>query len=104
MSDTSNDDGAKHEAARHEAEAALRAQERGDDAEADRLFEQANRTDPEAVEDVLQEEGAPVPSDAAGAGDDEEVARISRQIEPHSDAPSRAGITPSGSGADGMGE
>ena len=104
MSDSSNDDGAKHESARHEAEAALRAQERGDNAEAERLFEQANRTDPEALEDVLQEGGAPLPSDTAGIPDDEEVARISREIKPHSDAPSRSGITPSGSGADGMGE
>ncbi len=34
------------------------------------------------------------------AKQDKEVADITRTVEPHSDAPSRAGITPSGSGAD----
>ena len=65
-------------------------------------MEQAGKTDPDAVSDVLAERtdgGAP------GADilpqDDEEIAALSRTIEPRSAAPSRAGITESGSGADG---
>lgn len=37
---------------------------------------------------------------AANALRDEDVAAITRTIQPHSDAPSRAGISGSGSGAD----
>lgn len=51
MSDDTTAD--KHGAARQQAEAALRAQEDGDDTKAADLFDQAGRTDPEAVEDVL---------------------------------------------------
>ena len=44
----------KHGKARALAEAALAAEKRGDQDEADRLFAEAQRTDPEAVADVLQ--------------------------------------------------
>jgi hypothetical protein len=35
---------------------------------------------------------------------DREIELMSRQIEPHADSPSRAGITGTGSGADSQGE
>ena len=108
MSDTNQGsdevDGGKHGGARAEADAAARAEARGDDAEAARLNEQALRTDPEGVENQLLQGDGPVSPSDAGTADDSEVERMSREIRPHSDAPSRAGITGSGSGADGMGE
>lgn len=92
----------KHEQARRLAEAALRAQREGNDAEAERLFQQAERTDPEAVANVLQERDAAFSADAADRpGADEEVAAITGTVEPHADAPARAGISGTGSGADG---
>ena len=91
----------KHEQARRLVEAALRAQAAGDDAEAERLFDQAQRTDPEAVANVLQERDAALATDLAGAPTaDEDVAAITETIEPHADAPSRAGVSGPGSGAD----
>lgn len=91
----------KHEQARRLAEAALRAQQEGNDAEAERLFQQAERTDPEALVNVLQERGAaPAPDLAGRPGADEEVAAITETVQPHADAPSRAGISGHGSGAD----
>ncbi|ACI50961.1 conserved hypothetical protein [Gluconacetobacter diazotrophicus PA1 5] len=45
----------KHEQARRLAEAALRAEEEGQQAHADELFAEAERTDPLAVENVLME-------------------------------------------------
>lgn len=91
----------KHEQARRLAEAALRAQDAGDDAEAERLFDQAQRTDPEAMADELQERNAALREDLADTpASDEEVAAINETVEPHSDAPSRAGISGPGSGAD----
>ena len=108
MSDTNQGfdevDGDKHGGARAEADAAARAQARGDDEEAARLSEQALRTDPESVENqLLQGEGTVPPGDS-GTASDAEIDRMSREIKPHSDAPSRAGITGSGSGADSMSE
>ena len=69
------------------------------------MFAQADRIDPQAVIDVLQERANdPVPTGRTGADaapqNDEEVAAITRTIQPHSDAPSRSGITGPGSGAD----
>jgi hypothetical protein len=91
----------KHEQARRLVEAALRAEAEGNDAEAERLFEQAERTDPEAVANVLQERDAALRADIARRPvRDEEVAAITETVEPHADAPSRAGISGSGSGAD----
>jgi cellobiose-specific phosphotransferase system component IIA len=45
----------KHRQARMLAEDALRAQRAGDQDKADQLFDQAQRTDPLAVAEVLQE-------------------------------------------------
>ncbi len=48
------------------------------------------------------------PDDGKGSADadadaDAEVERMMQTVEPHSDAPSRSGITGTGSGADGQG-
>lgn len=91
----------KHGQARRLADAALTAQREGRLDEAERLFDEAQRTDPQALEDALMETRQGAKLDAAEIGTDAEVAAISRTIQPGSDAPSRAGITGSGSGADG---
>lgn len=96
----------KHGAARLLAEQAVAAQARGDEDEADRLFAEADRADPDAVIAVLQEragEAAPAGSDAMPQ-DDAEIAAMSRTVQPRSDAPSRAGVSGRGSGADDMGQ
>lgn len=101
--DQSDGTGGKHQAARQIAEQALRAQAAGDDDEADRLFAEANRIDPEAVVAALQERSDDPggrASDDPGPQDDDEIAAMSRTIEPGSDAPSRSGIGGAGSGAD----
>ena len=107
MSDTNQGsdevDTGKHGGARQQAEAAERAYADGDDTKASDLLDEAMRTDPEGLANALQDDGPSMPGDE-GVATDEEVAAISRQVEPRSDAPSRAGITGSGSGADGMGE
>ena len=94
----------KREAARSLAEQALKAQAAGDDEEAERLFTEAEQTDQEAVIAVLQErsDDANEPSTDAETEpqNDEEIAAMSRTIQPGSDAPSRAGISGRGSGAD----
>ena len=90
----------KHGQARRLADAALKAQAEGRLDDAERLFAEATRTDPQAVEDALAETPVGARYDAAEIGTDAEVAAISRTIQPRSDAPSRSGITGSGSGAD----
>ena len=83
------------------AEAALRAEAAGDTTQAESLLEQAERTDSNAVIDVVSER-----SDMAlpvAADDDTELSTMSETVQPRSDAPSRAGITGSGSGADNQG-
>ncbi|GCE90786.1 hypothetical protein MSKU15_2387 [Komagataeibacter diospyri] len=91
----------KHGTARRLAEAGLKAERAGDQARADELFDEAERTDPEALENVLMENPAPRRRvSGRGFGDDAAVARMSRTVEPDTDAPSRAGITDEGSGAD----
>lgn len=95
---------ARHQTARALAEQAVRAQKDGDDDEADRLFAEASRVDPDAVANVLADAAAD-PADAstgtdAAPQDDEEIAAMSRTVQPGADAPSRAGIKGSGSGAD----
>ena len=95
----------KHGAARTLAEQAMAAQARGDEDEADRLFAEAEKADPDAVVAVLQErsgERARSGGDTAPQ-DDEEIAAMSRTVEPRSDAPSRAGVSGRGSGADNQG-
>lgn len=90
----------RHEAARHMAEAALRAEAAGDTAQAEALLEQAEKTDPDAVIDVVSEQAdMAIPT----AVDDTELSTMSETVQPGSDAPSRAGITGSGSGADNQG-
>ncbi len=110
LMDGNGDAGAeKHGQARSLVEAALRARRAGEDDRADLLMEQARRTDPQAVEDLLMEIGpSELSPDEPDMVDpetsDREVALMSRQVEPGSNAPSRAGITGSGSGADSQGE
>ena len=103
--DQSDGLGGRHARARVLAEKALAAQAAGDDDEADRLFAEADRIDPEAVVNVLQERaGDPAPTARTGADaapqNDDEIAAMSRTVQPRSDAPSRSGITGPGSGAD----
>lgn len=60
----------KHEQARKMAEAALREQAAGNDVKADALLDEATRTDPDAVEEVLQESGANAAPDARDSATD----------------------------------
>ncbi len=88
-SDGDEVDGNKHGQARALAEAALRAREAGDDTRAEMLLEQARRTDPQAVENLLMELGPHEhePHDHGledGPATDEEVAAISRTLQPRS--------------------
>ncbi len=104
-------DTGKHGAARAQAEAAERAgagagdlrdaDPGADETRAGDLLDEALRTDPDGLANVLAEDGPALPEDR-GTASDEEVASISRTIGTHADAPSRAGITGSGSGADDM--
>ena len=88
-----------------EVDAAARAQAAGEDGRAADLLDQALRTDPDGLADALAQDrdAPPLPGDM-DAPDDDAVAAIGRTIQPHAGAPSRAGITGSGSGADGMDE
>lgn len=96
--------GGKHAAARQLAEQALRAQAAGDEGKAERLFADAERADPQAVAAVLDEHrDDPAPAAAAAPQDDAELAAESRTVEPGADAPSRAGVSGRGSGADTQG-
>lgn len=72
----------------------------GRDDEAGRLLDQATRIDPQAAEDALAT--SPDAPEAVDAASDEDVRLVTATIQPHSDAPSRSGITGSGSGADDM--
>lgn len=90
----------KHEAARNMAEAAMRAEAAGDVDQAAALLDQAQKADPTAVIETVSEHGDEV---IPTADDDTELATESETIVPHSAAPSRAGITGPGSGADGQG-
>lgn len=96
--------GGKHGAARQLAEQALRAQAAGDEDEAERLFAAAERADPQAVIAVLEEHrDDPAATAATAPQDDAELAAESRTVEPGTDAPSRAGVSGRGSGADTQG-
>ena len=99
--------GGRHEAARLMAERAVAAQAAGDGELADRLFADAARIDPDAVSAVLAERVADPAEGSTGADampqDDDEIAEISSMRGVASKAPSRSGITGSGSGADGEG-
>ena len=99
--DQSDGEGGKHLRARQLAEQAVAAQAAGDDDEADRLFAEATRVDPSAVDAVLSE--AVVTRQPAGAAQrDREIAAMTRTVGAK-DAPSRAGVPGPGSGADGQG-
>jgi hypothetical protein len=102
--DRSSDDfGAeKHSQARQLADKALRLEAEGDQDGADRLFDEAQRTDPEALAAALDQALTNRPATVDSAGDDNEVARMSRDVGPDMAAPGRAGVTGSGSGADGV--
>lgn len=109
MADANDDkgpdyEGGKHDPARALAEKALRAEAAGDADEADRLFAEAEKTDPEAAADVLQDDMAIADATTADTrpASDEELAAMTTTVRPRSDAPSRAGITGPGSGADSM--
>ena len=60
----------KRQRARQLAEEALEAQQAGDDATADRLFDEASQLDPDAVADVLRATGADTAADARDAPTD----------------------------------
>ena len=93
-----NDD--KHDQARKMAEAAMRAEQAGDTDRADDLIAQAEKADPDAVLDVISErDDETIPFETS----DDELSVESETVQPHSDAPSRAGISGSGSGADNQG-
>ncbi len=91
----------KHGIARRLVEASMRAQREGALDEAERLLAEATHVDPDAVQEALAETRQGARLDAAEVGTDAEVAAMTRTVEPGSAAPSRAGITGSGSGADG---
>ena len=95
----SDGESGKHGQARQLADKAIQEQALGHQEEADRLFDEAERADPAAVEAALLQSGGFGAPDE-GPGDDAEIARISREIKPGSASPDRAGITESGSGAD----
>ena len=102
--DQTDGSGGKHAAARQLAEQALRAQAAGNEEEAGRLFADAERADPQAVIAVLEEHrDDPVTAATAAPQDDAELAAESRTVEPGTDAPSRAGVSGRGSGADTQG-
>jgi len=95
----------RHLAARQLAEQALRAQSAGNQDEADRLFADAERIDPQAVAAVLEQQRGEQDNGVSGdttPQNDEEIAALSRTIEPGS-APSRAGVSGRGSGGDNQG-
>lgn len=99
--------GGRHETARLMAERAIAAQAAGEDELADQLFAEAGRVDPDAVSAVLAERAGDPGDGATGADsapqDDDEIAEISSMRGLPTKAPSRSGITGSGSGADGEG-
>ena len=89
------------------ADRAAAARADGDEALADRYLDEALHTDPEALGHADATErhasGADAPDPADSDADaDAAVHAITGTVEPGSDAPSRAGISGSGSGADNM--
>lgn len=78
----------KHHSARALAEAALRAEEEGDQEKAEQLFRQAEAADPSALESVLLERRSEHPGfTPPPASNDEEVAAMSRTVEPERRSP-----------------
>lgn len=99
--DQSDGIGGKHARARQLAEQAVAAQSAGDDDAADRLFAEADRVDPGAVEAVLSQ-AVVTRQPARPAGRDRDVAAMTRTVGV-GDSPSRAGVSGRGSGADNEG-
>jgi hypothetical protein len=90
----------KYGQARALADKAMRLEAEGDQEGADRLYDEAQRIDPDALAAALDEAVTSRPAQVEPPASDREVAAISRTIQPHADAPDRSGITGSGSGAD----
>lgn len=91
----------KHGSARQLAEKALEAEAAGDEDKAEELFAAAEKADPDAVIAVLAEHADDEPRAVdTEEQDDDEIAAMTRTVEPGSAAPSRAGIGGRGSGAD----
>jgi hypothetical protein len=90
----------KYGHARALVDKAMRLEAQGDQEAADRLYEEATRVDPDAVTAALEEAVTDRPAHVEPIASDAEIARMSREIKPGADAPDRAGITSSGSGAD----
>ena len=88
----------KHGQARRLADAAMAAQRDGRHEDAERLLDEAQRTDPQALEEALAEARTGAKLDAAEVAGDAEVARISRTIEPGAGGPARGGRNPGGAG------
>lgn len=104
--DLESADGAagKHGSARQLAEQALRAEAAGNDDEAERLFDAADKADPQAVIAVLAEHADDAPRAVdTEEQDDDEIAALSRTVEPGASAPSRSGVSGRGSGGDDQG-
>ncbi len=102
VSDRPDRDGVRREQAEHLADRAAEARREGSPATAEREEDEALRTDPEGLANEL----AAAPDATTEAIDedtsDEAVHAITGTVRPNSDAPSRAGISGSGSGADNM--
>ncbi|GBR00467.1 hypothetical protein ACFFGF_01450 [Asaia lannensis] len=78
----------KHQTARALAEAALRAEEEGDQEKAESLFRQAEAADPSALESVLLEHRSEHPGfTPTPASSDAEIAAMSRTVEPERHSP-----------------
>lgn len=106
MSDTSDQPGReqnKRGNAERLADRADAARHAGADATADAAETEALHTDPEGLANRLAAEpDGPAPEAADHDDDDAAVHAITGTVEPGSSAPSRAGISGSGSGADDM--
>ena len=72
----------KHEAARALAEAGLQAEQQGDFAKADHLFDQAERTDPDALANVLESAPPLLVRRPGKPASDAEVAAMTRGTGP----------------------
>ena len=106
VSDRPDRDGVRREQAEHLADRAAQARRAGSPADAEGKEDEALRTDPEGLANELAASDAAAPETTPDARDgdtsDEAVHAITGTVRPGSDAPSRAGISGSGSGADNM--
>ena len=106
VSDRPDREGVRRGQAENRADRAAEARRDGSAAYAEREEDEALRTDPEGLANELAAADAAPPEPTADASDhddgDEAVHAITGTVRPGSDAPSRAGISGSGSGADNM--